>query len=94
MFICRFLYIIESFILAFFNGFWPLLIAKIVSGVGVSLNSGTVEAFLYDTLKRQKREKNKSTKRNERLRNKTRPDGKIRKASRIDQKKTISFSLL
>jgi MFS family permease len=54
--VSRFLYIIEIFIIAFFNGFWPFLIAKIISGFGVSLSSGTGEAFLYDTLKRLKRE--------------------------------------
>ena len=53
----RFLYIIEIFLIAFFNGFWIFLAAKIISGVGVSLSSGTSSALLYDTLKVQKRKK-------------------------------------
>ncbi|MBI4147808.1 MFS transporter, partial [Candidatus Woesearchaeota archaeon] len=53
--ISRFLYIIEIYVIAFYNGFWPFLIAKIISGIGVSLSSGTSEALLYDTLKRLKR---------------------------------------
>lgn len=52
----RFCYIIEIFIIAFFNGFWPFLVAKIISGVGVSLSSGTSQALVYDTLKKLKRE--------------------------------------
>lgn len=48
----RLLYVIEIFILAFMNGFWPFLIAKIVSGVGVSFVSGANEAFMFDTLKK------------------------------------------
>lgn len=51
----RFLYIIEIVILAFFNGFWPFLIAKVISGAGVSLSSGTSSALLYDSLKRLNR---------------------------------------
>lgn len=51
----RFMYIIEIAIIAFFNGFWPFLIAKIISGIGVSLSSGTGSALLFDTLKRLKR---------------------------------------
>ncbi|MBI4016259.1 MAG: MFS transporter [Candidatus Aenigmarchaeota archaeon] len=53
----RFMYIIEVFILAFMNGFWPFLIAKIISGVGVSFVSGASEALLYDTLKKLRIEK-------------------------------------
>ncbi|MBI3334433.1 MFS transporter [Candidatus Pacearchaeota archaeon] len=53
--ISRFMYIIEIVILAFFNGFWPFLIAKIISGIGVSMSSGTGSALLYDTLKRLRR---------------------------------------
>ena len=52
----RFMYIIEIFLIAFFNGFWIFFIAKIISGIGVSLSSGTSSAMLFDTLKRQKRE--------------------------------------
>lgn len=52
----RFFYIAEIFLLAFYNGFWPLLIAKIIGGLALSLSSGTQQAFLYDTLKRVKRE--------------------------------------
>lgn len=53
----RFCYIIEVAILAFMNGFWPFLIAKIISGVGVSFVSGATEAMFYDTLKKLGREK-------------------------------------
>lgn len=53
----RAMYIIEIFLIAFYNGFWVFLIAKIISGIGVSLGSGTNSAFLYDTLKRLNREK-------------------------------------
>ena len=55
--ISRFFYVIELFLIAFYNGFWVFLIAKIISGVGVSLWSGSEEALIYDTLKRAKREK-------------------------------------
>ncbi|MFH1522175.1 MAG: MFS transporter [archaeon] len=53
----RFCYIIEIFMIAFFNGFWVFLIAKMISGAGVSLGSGTDSALLFDTLKKEKREK-------------------------------------
>ncbi len=53
----RCLYIVEIYILAFYNGFWPLLIAKVISGIGVSLGSGTDQAMMYDTLKRLRRTK-------------------------------------
>jgi len=52
----RSMHVIEIFLIAFFNGFWVFLIAKIISGIGVSLGSGTGSALLYDTLKKQKRE--------------------------------------
>lgn len=52
----RFCYVIEIFMIAFFNGFWVFLIAKMISGIGVSLGSGTSSAFLFDTLKKQKKE--------------------------------------
>ena len=55
--LARFCYIIEIFLIAFFNGFWIFLIAKTISGVGVSLSSGTNSALLYDTLKVQGKEK-------------------------------------
>jgi len=55
--LARSMYIIEIFLIAFFNGFWIFLIAKIISGLGVSLSSGTGSAMLFDTLKKQKREK-------------------------------------
>ncbi len=54
--LARFLYIIEIFLIAFYNGFWVFLIAKIISGIGVSLSSGANEALLYDTLKRLNKE--------------------------------------
>lgn len=50
-------YLIELYILAFHNGFLLFLIAKIISGFGVSLSSGTSSALLYDSLKKLKREK-------------------------------------
>lgn len=53
----RLMYVIEVFLIAFFNGFWTFLIAKIISGIGVSLSSGTDSALLYDSLKRMKKEK-------------------------------------
>ena len=51
------MYVIEIFLIAFFNGFWVFLIAKIISGIGVSLSSGTSQALLYDSLKKMKKEK-------------------------------------
>jgi len=48
----RLMYLIEIYLIAFHNGFWVFLIAKIISGVGVSLSSGTSQAILYDSLKR------------------------------------------
>ncbi len=53
----RSFYVMEIFLLAFFNGFWIFLVAKIISGFGVSLSSGTTSAMLYDTLKKQGRAK-------------------------------------
>lgn len=55
--ISRSLYVIEIILIAFFNGFWVFLIAKIISGIGVSLSSGTTDALLYDSLKRLGKEK-------------------------------------
>jgi len=52
----RLMYIIEVVILAFFNGFWLFLIAKVISGLGVSLSSGTTSAIRYDSLKKLGRE--------------------------------------
>ncbi len=54
--ISRAMYVVEIFLIAFFNGFWPFLIAKVISGIGVSLTSGTGSALLYDSLKRLGRE--------------------------------------
>lgn len=48
-------FVAEVAIIAFFNGFWPFLIAKIISGIGVSLSSGTSSAFLFETLKKLRR---------------------------------------
>ncbi|MBW3004593.1 MFS transporter [Candidatus Woesearchaeota archaeon] len=48
---------IELILIAFYNGFWIFLVAKIISGIGVSLYSGADQAFLYDSLKKLKREK-------------------------------------
>ena len=58
--ISRSMYIIEVAMLAFMDGFWLFLIAKIVSGIGVSLSSGTKESLLYETLQKLKREKEHS----------------------------------
>ncbi len=55
--ISRAMYVIEIILIAFFNGFWIFLIAKIISGIGVSFGSGTNSALLYDSLKRLGREK-------------------------------------
>ncbi len=44
-------YLVEISILAFGNGFVPFLVAKVISGFGVSLSSGTTESLLYDSLK-------------------------------------------
>ncbi|MFP4523838.1 MAG: MFS transporter [Candidatus Woesearchaeota archaeon] len=54
--ISRSCYLLEVILLAFTNGFWPFLIAKVISGVGVSLSSGTDSAMLYDTLRRSFKE--------------------------------------
>jgi MFS family permease len=51
----RLCYLTEILIFCFFSGFWPFLIAKIISGIGVSLGSGTNEALLYETLKKTDR---------------------------------------
>ncbi len=53
----RFMYVIEICLVAFFNGFAAFLVAKMFSGLGVSLSSGTNQALLYDTLKKLGREK-------------------------------------
>ena len=54
--ISRSCYLLEVALLAFTNGFWPFLIAKVISAVGVSLTSGTSSAMLYDTLRRSFKE--------------------------------------
>lgn len=54
--ISRAMYVIEILILIFFNGFWPFLIAKVISAIGVSFGSGTNQALLYDSLKKLNRE--------------------------------------
>lgn len=59
--VSRFLYLIELFMIAFYDGFWIFLIAKIISGFAVSLSSGADEALLYDSLKKMKREKEHKT---------------------------------
>ncbi|RJQ17191.1 MFS transporter [Candidatus Woesearchaeota archaeon] len=53
----RLCYIAEIYLIAFHNGFWIFLIAKIISGIGVSLGSGTSSALLFDSLKKLGREK-------------------------------------
>lgn len=55
--ISRAMYVVEIILVAFFNGFWIFIIAKIISGIGVSFSSGTNSALLYDSLKRLGREK-------------------------------------
>ncbi len=57
MLIAKILYIVEIYLIAFYNGFWIFLIAKIISGIGVSFWSGADQALIYDTLKRMKKEK-------------------------------------
>lgn len=51
----RGLFLVEVFMLATLNGFWPFFIAKVISGIGVSLTSGTSSSLLFDTLKKLKR---------------------------------------
>lgn len=53
----RAMYVLEVVMIAFFNGFWVFLIAKFISGIGVSLSSGTTSAMLFDSLKKMKKEK-------------------------------------
>jgi MFS family permease len=53
----RAMYIIEIALIAFFNGFWVFLGAKVISGIGVSLGSGTNSALIYDSLKKIGKEK-------------------------------------
>jgi MFS family permease len=48
----RLMYLVEVILIAFFNGFWIFLIAKFISGIGVSLSSGTSSAMRYDSLKK------------------------------------------
>lgn len=55
--ISRAMFVIEIALIAFFDGFWIFFIAKIISGIGVSLSSGTSSALLFDSLKRLGREK-------------------------------------
>lgn len=52
MIIAAILYAIELVMISFMNGFWPFLIAKIISGFGVGLMSGTKESIVYDSLKK------------------------------------------
>lgn len=54
--IARCTYVIEIIIVAFFNGFWPFLIAKCISGIGVGMTFNTDSSLLYDTLKTMKKE--------------------------------------
>lgn len=48
--------VVEVAMLAFGNGFWLLLVAKIISGIGLSMSSGTHSALLYDSLRRSFKE--------------------------------------
>ncbi len=50
--ISKSLFLIQLFVVAFCNGFWPLLLAQVVAGIAGTLSSGTEEAFLYDTLRK------------------------------------------
>lgn len=52
MIVATLFYIIELVIISFMNGFWPFLIAKIISGIGVALMSGTQSALIFDSLKK------------------------------------------
>lgn len=51
--VSRLLFFAEVAILAFGYGFELFLIAKIISGFALSLNSGARESFIFDTLDRQ-----------------------------------------
>ncbi len=53
----RAMFVVEVAMIAFFDGFWAFLIAKTISGIGVSLNSGSNSALLYETLQELGREK-------------------------------------
>ncbi|MFT7615534.1 MAG: MFS family permease [Candidatus Woesearchaeota archaeon] len=53
----RICYVVEISLLAFTNGFWFFLVAKIISGFGVSFQSGAMEAITYDTTKKLNRVK-------------------------------------
>jgi MFS family permease len=54
--IARGCFVIEVLLLAFTNGFWPLLIAQVIAGIGVSLSSGTKSSLLYETLRKTYKE--------------------------------------
>lgn len=56
--ICGFFFwILGYFIWIFGFRFWCLLIGELIFAVAISLVSGTMEAYLYDLLKRNKKEK-------------------------------------
>jgi MFS family permease len=57
LFFAKIAILMELIIVAFFNGFWPFLVAKIFCGIGVSLVSGTESALMYESLKKLKKEK-------------------------------------
>lgn len=48
-------FLVEIIIISVCNGFWPFLVAKVISGIGVSLVSGTGSALLFESLKKLKR---------------------------------------
>jgi MFS family permease len=54
--IAKVMYVVEIYLFAFHDGFWIFLIAKIISGIGVSFDSGAGQALLFDSLKKLKRE--------------------------------------
>ena len=50
-------WIIGYLLWIFGSGFWFILAGELMFGVSMSLISGTLEAYMYDLLKKQKKEK-------------------------------------
>ena len=57
LFLSQSFFLIDVIILIFFQSFWMFMIAAVFSGLWIAFYSGTANAFLYDTLKELKREK-------------------------------------
>jgi len=58
MVLAFFTYFLGYIILFCFKGFWCVFAAELLFGVCIALNSGTSDAYVYDVLKKQGREKN------------------------------------